>query len=409
MATISAFRALMPTPENVAEVAAVPYDVVNREEAAELAAGKPLSFLHVSRSEIDMPADQNPYSQEVYDKAVANFAKLREEAPLTFDAEENLYIYSQVMNGHRQTGLVSAIAVDDYDSDHIKKHEKTRQSKEDDRTNHTIALRAHSGPVFLLYRAQETIDAMINPVLATSPHFDVTAEDGVQHQVWRCPAEIKDALIREFGALPCVYVADGHHRAKSASRTREECRKNNPDHDGSEAYNRFLAVLFPHNHLEILPYNRVVQDLNGLTKDEFMAKVKDNFTVTEDVSPSPEDVGQVHMYLDGDWYRLVAKNEPETGKVADTLDVAILQNQVLSPMLGIDDPRTSDRIDFIGGIRGTDELVRLVESGKFEVAFSMYPTTVEQLMAISDAGEIMPPKSTWFEPKLRDGLLIHCF
>ncbi len=409
MAHVHAFKALMPTPEAVTDVSAVPYDVVDRGEAAALAAEKPLSFLHVSRSEIDLPADTNPYSDAVYAKAVENFANLRETAPLSFDDEECLYIYSQTMGEHTQTGIVGAVAVDDYDSNLIKKHEKTRKAKEDDRTRHTCEIRCHSGPVFLLYDAREDIDAMVADVRTSAPHFDVRAEDGTRHQVWRCPADLLEKMLAAFAQVPDLYVADGHHRAKSASRTRETMRANNPNHTGDEAYNRFLTVMFPGNQLQILPYNRVVEDLNGLDADAFMARVNDVFDVTPDVVPKTEYVGDIRMYLDGKWYGLKIRNVEDTGKVADTLDVAILQDQCLNPVLGIEDPRTSNRINFIGGIRGTGELEKLVDSGTYAVAFSMYPVTVEQLIAISDASEIMPPKSTWFEPKLRDGLLVHCF
>lgn len=409
MARVHPFRALMPSKDTVAEVAAVPYDVVNGKEASVLAEGKPLSFLHVSRSEIDCPAGVDPYSDEVYAKAAGNFAKLKEEADMRFDDEATLYIYSITAGDHRQTGIVGAVAVDDYDDDVVKKHEKTRKAKEDDRTRHTIELRAHCGPVFLLYPEKDAIDALVAPILDTPPMFEVTAEDGVRHQIWRPSNDVRDQLETEFTKLPHLYVADGHHRAKSASRAREVCKAENPNHDGSEEYNRFLAVIFPGNQLRILPYNRVVLDLNGHTSEELMAKIKESFHVTSNVSASPEDVGQIHMLLDGAWHRLVAKNVPDTGKVADTLDVAVLQDQLLAPLLGIGDPRTSNRIDFIGGIRGTQELEMLVETGKAVVAFSMYPVTVEQLIAISDGGEIMPPKSTWFEPKLRSGLLVHCF
>ena len=409
MAHVNAFKALMPTPEAAAKVSAVPYDVVNRVEAAALANNEPLSFLHVSRAEIDLPADMDPYSTVVYDKAVANLTDLRKNAPLAFDDDERVYVYSQTMNGHTQTGIVAAVAVDDYDSNLIKKHEKTRKAKEDDRTRHTCEVKCHSGPVFLLYEARADIDAMVNEIQKDAPHFDVHAEDGTRHKVWRCPKALLPNMLTAFAQVPDLYVADGHHRAKSASRTRGTMRAANPNHTGDESYNRFLAVMFPGNQLQILPYNRVVDDLNGLDKNSFMTKVKDSFEVTHGVAAKPECVGDVRMYLDGEWFGLKVRNVPKTGKVADTLDVAILQDQLLRPLLGIDDPRTSERINFIGGIRGTSELENLVNAGKYAVAFSMYPVTVEQLIAISDASEIMPPKSTWFEPKLRDGLLIHCF
>ncbi|MCJ8330087.1 MAG: DUF1015 family protein [Lentisphaeria bacterium] len=408
MAIIFPFKGLLPPVEKVEAVSAVPYDVVNREEAAAKAAQNPLSFLRVSRSEIEMPEDQNPYTADVYEKALANFARLKDEAGLAFDDNASLYVYKLIAGDHEQTGLVCAAAVDDYDNNVIKKHEKTRQQKEDDRTAHTIAIRAHSGPVFLLYRDQEAIDEVIGQIQQDAPLFDFTAEDGVQHILWPCTGDPAEKLVALFATVESTYVADGHHRAKSASRTREAMRSENPNHDGSEAYNRFLAVLFPASQLNILPYNRTVADLNGLSRDEFLEKVKANFSICE-AGAEAVAVGDIRMYIDSTWYQLSFTGTTASDAVADQLDVSILQANLLGPILGIDDPRTSNRIDFIGGIHGTARLEELVNSSKAAVAFSMYPTTVEQLIGISDNDEIMPPKSTWFEPKLRDGLVIHCF
>lgn len=410
MLTISPFRALMPPADKAGAIAAVPYDVVDTDEAAKLAAGNPLSFLRVSRPEIELPAETDIHSDAVYDQAAANFARLRQEAPLDFDEEASFYVYSQCRDGHRQTGLVVAASVDDYDEGRIKQHEKTRRDKEDDRTRHTMSLRAHSGPVFLVCRSAWSMDSSMQEIMGEhDPLYDVTAEDGTQHQVWRVPEAYNHLLEVLFKRMKGMYIADGHHRAKSASRAREECRSQNPNHRGDEDYNRFLAVVFPHNQLRILPYNRLVHDLNGLKPKALRRQISESFDITKAKDGEVKDKRDIHMYLDGQWYKLNAISVPADSTPSQLLDVSILQDQLLQPLLGIDDPRSSDRISFIGGIRGTDYLRQQVDQGEGAVAFSMYPTTVDELMAISDAGEIMPPKSTWFEPKLRDGLLIHCF
>lgn len=409
MITIHPFQALMPPPEQAAAVAAVPYDVVNTAEAAALADGNPLSFLRVSRPEIELPPETNIYDDVVYERAVANFSRLREAAPLNQDPHPSLYVYSLVMDGRRQTGLVVAASVDDYDADRIKKHEKTRRDKEDDRTRHTVRLRAHTGPVFLTCRDTAGITDTMDSVRQQPPLFDVTAVDGVRHQVWRVPSAMTAQFQDAFKTIPALYVADGHHRAKSASRAREACRAANSEHDGSEAYNRFLAVVFPGEQLNILAYNRVVHDRLGLSAVDLLSRIQSDFDVVTDVSGTPSVSGEIHMYLDGRWYGLTSRHAPSSTSVVDCLDVSILQNTVLSPLLGIDDPRTSQRIDFVGGIHGTERLMAMVDARPDAVAFSLYPVTVEQLMAIADAGMIMPPKSTWFEPKLRDGLLGHLF
>lgn len=408
MITIRPFQALMPG-DNVADVAAVPYDVVDREQAAAQAEGQPLSFLRVSRSEIELPPETNPYDQVVYDLAVANFAKLRGAAPLTHDAHPSLYAYAQTMGDHRQIGLVAAASVDDYDADRIKKHEKTRQAKEDDRTTHTVRLRAHSGPVFLTCRDQDGLSATLAEIASGAALFDFVASDGVRHEVWRVPSETAVALVELFAGVPALYVADGHHRAKSASRTRETFRAADPAHTGEEAYNYFLTVIFPGDQLAILGYNRAVHDLNGLTAESFLDSISGEFVVTPAENAEPKAPGAVCMYLAGSWYLLTPRRGLDGLNVADALDVSVLQDRLLAPVLGIDDPRTSNRIDFVGGIHGTARLEELVDSGKASVAFSMHPVTVDELMAIADAGMIMPPKSTWFEPKLRDGLLVHTF
>jgi len=408
MIAIAPFRALLPPVGKVAEIAAVPYDVVDRSEARQQAEGFPLSFLRVSRSELELADSANAYSDEVYALAAANLAKITAEAPLGREDQPCLYAYSQVMDGHRQTGLVVAAAVDDYDADRIKKHEKTRKQKEDDRTAHTMAIRAHTGPVFLACRDNGTLAEKLNAEREGAPLFDFTAPDGVLHQVWRLSEEASVWYVAHFEGVDATYVADGHHRAKCASRVREACRAANPNHTGAEAYNRFLAVIFPGQELAVLAYNRIVHDLNGHSHDDFLAAVTEAFDCSETIETEPDAAGCVHMYLGESWYALTPR-EAISGSPAECLDVSVLQDRLLSPLLSIDDPRTNDRIEFIGGIHGTDRLVNHVESGRAAVAFSMYPVSVEQLMAIADCGEIMPPKSTWFEPKLRDGLVLHTF
>jgi uncharacterized protein (DUF1015 family) len=413
MAVIRPFKALRPTKENAHLVASVPYDVINKEEAKELAAGNPLSYLHVTRSEIDLPDNVDVYSNEVYLKAKENLEKLIKQAPLIIDDKPHFYLYRLIMNGRSQTGIAATFSVDDYDNDVILKHEKTRKVKEDDRTNHIITTNAQTGVVFLTYRdvnkINELVDKTINEV---TPEYDFTASDGIQHTVWTLPDNYNETIISEFAKINKLYIADGHHRAKSASRAREEKMKSNPNHKGDEEYNYFVAVIFPANQLQILPYNRVVFDLNGLSKEEFLNAVSEKFEVKTTTDKQPKTKNQFCMYLDHQWYHLKPRDSVFASlslekSVGEKLDVSILQNFLLNPVLGIDDPRTNNRIDFIGGIRGTKELERLVDSGKAAVAFSLYPVSLDDLMNISDAGEVMPPKSTWFEPKLRDGLLTH--
>jgi uncharacterized protein (DUF1015 family) len=407
MAKVLPFAAVMPPADRAKQVADPPYDVVNREEAAALAASNPLGFMRVARAEIELPAEVDAYSDQVYAKANENYARLCREVPLTADSQSAYYVYSLVMNGHRQTGIVAAASVDDYDAEIVKKHEKTRQSKEDDRTRHIMTLRSQTGPVFLTYRDSAEIDRIVAATMAEAPMFDFTADDGVRHTGWRVGEADCEALRAAFAAVPCLYIADGHHRAASASRTRAALREANPNHTGDEEYNGFLAVIFPASQLQILPYNRVVFDLNGHTPEQLRAEIAKAFDVTPADSPSPDRSGVVHMYLEKQWWRLAYPGDTSALSPVECLDVSLLQTLVLAPLLGIDDPRTSDRIDFVGGIRGTAELEKRVDSGEAQVAFSMFPTTLDQLMAISDAGEIMPPKSTWFEPKLRDGLFVH--
>ncbi len=409
MATVRPFKGLLPPAAKAHLVAAVPYDVVNTEEAAKLAEGNMLSFLRVSRPEIELEAGVDVYSPKVYDKALENFKRLVKDAPLQFDHEPHLYVYSLKMGAHEQTGVAAAFSVDEYDGGLIKKHEKTRKDKEDDRTRHILKIHSHSGPVFLTYRDSAEVDELVAKVKRTKPLFDFTAPDGIHHRFWRADLDSSGDISEAFKKVPCLYIADGHHRAASASRTRAECMKSNPSHTGKEDYNYFLAVVFPESQLRILPYNRVVKDLNGRSTKAFKEGLEKNFKISPAANPSPSNPGEICMYLEKKWHLLTPKFDASKLDVIGRLDVSVLQDRVLAPLLGIDDPRTSKRIDFVGGIRGTKELEKLVESGKFAVAFSMYPTTVRQLMEIADAGEIMPPKSTWFEPKLRDGMVCHNF
>ena len=406
MAVIRPFRALRPLAERAQTVASVPYDVVNTEEARALADGNPLSFLHVSRPEIDLPPGTDLYSDAVYRKAVENFAKLIAEAPLEQETEPSLYLYRLIMGEHQQIGVVACCSLDEYDNNTIRKHERTRRDKEDDRTRHMIMLRAQTGPVFLTYRARPEIDEQVNRAITAAPLFDLTAQDGIRHTIWRLTDT--DRLVEGFAPVPLLYIADGHHRAASASRARAELREQSFTHTGNEDYNYFLTVIFPDSQMQILAYNRVVRDLNGLSKEEFLNTLKRQFTITENANPSPAQRGHWSMYLDGQWYGLqLAPDAPLPAGTVSALDVSVLQDRLLDPILGIKDVRTDKRIDFVGGLRGTQELERLVNEGKAAVAFSLFPTTVAELLMVSDANEIMPPKSTWFEPKLRDGLLIH--
>ena len=407
MATIRPFNALRPAVEHAAEVAAVPYDVVNTEEARAIASGNPLSFLHVSRPEIDLPAGTPIYSDEVYAKAAENFERLKTKAPLQNEETPSLYLYRLIMGNQQQIGVVACCSVAEYDQDIIRKHERTRRDKEDDRTRHILVLRAQTGPVFLTYRAQEKIDALVTEALRNNPPlYDFVANDDIRHTIWRVPNY--EPLATAFTQVPYLYIADGHHRAASASRARAELKETGFSFIGNEEYNFFQCVLFPDNQLQILPYNRVVKDLNGLSKDEFLSRVRESFLVAKDATPSPKARDEWSMYLDGRWYGLALRPDVTrpTGAV-ESLDVSILQDRLLAPILGIKDIRTDKRIDFVGGIRGTAELERLVNEGKAAVAFSLFATTIDDLLKVSDAGEIMPPKSTWFEPKLRDGLLSH--
>jgi uncharacterized protein (DUF1015 family) len=406
VAVIRPFAALRPPEGRAKQVSSVPYDVVNIEEARLLAANNPLSFLHVSRPEIDLPEGTDIYSDAVYRKALENFQTLIKECPFETEETPSIYLYRLIMGDHEQVGVVAGCSVDEYDENTIRKHERTRRDKEDDRTRHMLVLRAQTGPVFLTYRARREIDTMVMETTMTDAIYDFAADDGIQHTIWRVPDPVR--FVHAFREVPVLYIADGHHRAASASRARVELKEQSFGHTGDEEYNFFLAVIFPDEQLQILPYNRVVRDLNGLSTEEFLAGVGKVFNVVGNGTATPTNAGQWRMYVAGHWYGLgLPASASKPDGIVNSLDVSILQDRLLDSILGIKDVRTDKRIDFVGGMRGTKELERLVNEGQAAVAFSLYPTTVEDLLRVSDAGEIMPPKSTWFEPKLRDGLLIH--
>lgn len=418
MTRIRPFRALRPQPADAASVSAVPYDVVNAAEAAALAEGNPLSYLRVSRAEIELPADTDHYADLVYSTAAANFARLRAVAPLVVEDRPTLYLYRLRMGDHVQTGIAATFSVDEYERDAIAKHEKTRKDKEDDRTRHIVELRAQTGPVFLTYPAHAAVDALVASATegpaARAPLFDFTAPDGVSHTVWPATADEASRIVGAFGGIEKLYIADGHHRAASAMRARHAVAAAGTGADaegragdGETEADWFLAVAFPHDQMQILPYHRVVKDLAGLTPPELLDGLG---AAGVGVGPGGDTLagpGEVAMYLDGAWHRLALAPAPDGASPADRLDVSLLHDQVLAPLLAVGDPRTDKRIDFVGGIRGPQALAEAVDGGAAAVAFAMHPTSIEDLMGIADAGEIMPPKSTWFEPKLRDGLLVH--
>jgi uncharacterized protein (DUF1015 family) len=410
MARIKPFRGVRPRRELAEKVAAQPYDVMDVAEARQMAAGNPHSFLHISRPEIDLPVSADPYSDAVYAKGDENLRHFLAQRVLSADGEEYYYVYRQRMGELEQTGLVVCSSVDDYQSGVIKKHELTRADKEEDRVRHIDYLDANDEPVFYTYRHDPRISRLVAEVAATAPEYDFTSSDDVRHTLWLVRDRLViDELTHRFAAIDTLYVADGHHRSAAASRVRDLRKQKNPNHTGSEEYNWFLTVIFPDDEMHIMPYNRVVKDLNGLSPEQFMAAVAEKFTlrpVASSVAPTSRHT--FGLYLAGSWYELVAKEELcHASELVERLDVAILQKHLLAPLLGIDDPRRSPRISFVGGIRGVSELERLVDSGNYAVALSLYPTSIDELMSLADAGQIMPPKSTWFEPKLRSGLVIH--
>ncbi len=405
MHLIRPFTGLRPAAGRAAEVAAPPYDVLSTEEARKRAAGKPWSFLHISKPEIDLPPGTDPYAPEVYAKAAENLQRMLAQKVLQRDTKPCYYAYRLVMDGHAQTGLVVAASVADYDSNRIRKHEFTRPDKEDDRVRQIEALNTQTGPVLLAYPDAPVVDALLAQVTSGEPDADVTADTGVRHAVWRIGETASlEAMTQAFDAMPALYIADGHHRSAAASRIAASRRAAGP-----ESCNFFLAVAFPHHQMRILPYNRVVTDLNGLSRQELLSKIGQSFALRAvSGAVTPAKPGEFGLYLTGQWYRLnihpgqVPMNDP-----VQRLDVSLLADCLLGPILGITDPRRDKRIDFIGGIRGVAELEKRVDMGEMAAAFSMFPTRMEDLMAVADVGEVMPPKSTWFEPKLADGLVSH--
>ena len=406
MSDIRPFRALRPRPDLAARVAAPPYDVISSDEARAMAAGNPYSFLHVNKPEIDLPTDLDHYDDRVYAQGVATLRRLMAEGVFVREESPSYYLYQQRMGDHTQVGLVCASSCAEYERGEIKRHENTRKDKEDDRTRHVAEQNANGEPVFFTYRKSADVDRLVAQVSADAPLYDLVTDDGIGHTVWIVPTALTERFTAAFARVPALYVADGHHRTAAAARVGLERKAANAHHVGNEPYNYFMAVLFPHDQLKIMDYNRVVKDLAGLAPAKFLKKLSDGFTVTPTETPRPEAPHQFGMFLEGRWYRLVAS--PGTWPAGDpvrSLDVSILQENVLAPLLGIRDPRTDKRIDFIGGIRGLSELERRVKGG-WAVAFALYPTSLDQLMAVADTGVVMPPKSTWFEPKLRSGLLV---
>ncbi|WP_303906483.1 DUF1015 domain-containing protein [Thiohalomonas denitrificans] len=409
MPLIRPFPGLRPAPGRADDVVAPPYDVLNTEEARERAAGRPWSFLHISKPEIDLPEGTDPFAAEVYAKGKENFERMLSEGVLVQDVLPCYYLYRLIMGEHVQTGLVAAASVADYDAGRIRKHEFTRPDKEDDRVRQIDSLGAQTGPVFLTYRHNEGIDDLVERLTAAEPDMDVTADDGIRHTLWAVSdTGAMQTITDTFDAMERLYVADGHHRSAAASRVAAKRREANPEHTGDEPYNFFLSVIFPDVQMQILDYNRVVTDLGGLSEEAFMKAIAEAFTIEDSTAPvRPRESGEFGMYLGGSWYRLKIKAERIPEDPVGRLDVSLLQNNLIEPLLNINDPRRDKRIDFVGGIRGLGELERRVDSGAMTVAFSLHPTSLEQLMAVADANEVMPPKSTWFEPKLADGLVSH--
>ncbi len=410
MSLIHPFTGLRPAPSRAAEVAAPPYDVLSTEEARMRAAGRPWSFLHISKPEIDLPAGTDPHAAEVYAKAAENLGRMLDEGVLVRDAAPCYYAYRLIMGGHRQTGLVAAAAVPDYDTNRIRKHEFTRPDKEDDRVRQIDTLNAQTGPVLLAYPSAPQVDRLLERASEGIPDADVTADDGIRHTLWVIrDVAMLNQLTAAFDAMPALYIADGHHRSAAASRVAAARRAANPKHNGNESYNYFLSVIFPHHQMKIMDYNRVITDLNGMDAAKFLQRISENFSVEPSTAPvKPSKPGEFGLYLPGQWHRLQIRAGliPANDPVA-RLDVSLLQNHLIAPVLGIGDPRRDKRIDFVGGIRGLAELEKRVNSGEMAAAFSLFATRMEDLMAVADANEVMPPKSTWFEPKLADGMVSH--
>jgi uncharacterized protein (DUF1015 family) len=410
MSLIKPFRGLRPQPNNAADVAAPPYDVLNTAEARERVAGKPWSFLHISKPEIDLPEDTDPYAAEVYAKGAESLQKQIDEGILIRDDKPCYYVYRIRMGKHVQTGLVFTGSVADYDSNRIRKHEFTRPAKEDDRVRQITALNAQTGPVLLAYRASSEVGMIISSVVIHEPTYDLVADDGVAHTLWIIDDDAKiERLTEIFNAMDALYIADGHHRSASGSRVSKAKNEAEGTEAGDNSWDHFLCVAFPHNETQILDYNRVLKDLNGHNPQELLEKIAARFHIEPIAGQAKPSQGEEFgMYLDGQWYRLNINDEyvPREDPVA-RLDVSLLQDNLITPLLGVADPRTDNRIDFVGGIRGLDELEKRVNSGEMQIAFALFPTSMEALIAVADANEVMPPKSTWFEPKLADGLVSH--
>lgn len=409
MAIVFPFHGVRPPKKLVKDIAAPPYDVVSSDEARAIAKGKAKNYLHISRPEIDLPAGTDEHDAAVYAMGKRNYENFKTIGWLVRDQRPCFYIYKQVMGAHAQTGLVAVASAQDYDRDVIKKHEHTRPDKEDDRTRHISTINANTEPVFFTYPHKPAIDRIIAAWTRKAPEYKFRSDDGVRHTLWVVddPAAVQ-SLVREFGRLKHLYVADGHHRSAAAWRLWKERKRSNPHHNGTEEYNFFLTVIFPDDQMNIMAYNRVVKDLAGLSKDQFLKIIGDRFTVKERGPQQPGGNRKFSMYLDGTWYLLAAKpGSYDARDAVKSLDASILQDNLLRPVLGIEDPRTDKRIGFVGGIRGTKELIKLVDSKKYAVAFSLHPVTIKQLISVADSGKVMPPKSTWFEPKLKSGLFVH--
>ncbi|MBU4485862.1 MAG: DUF1015 family protein [Candidatus Delongbacteria bacterium] len=411
MAILRKFRAIRPKPGLEAKIASYPYDVINSEEAREIANGNEYSFLHINKPEIDLPIGTYLYSEEVYLKARDNFQSFVKNGWFIQDEKEMLYVYRQTMDGREQYGIVGCCSADDFYNDIIKKHEHTRKAKEEDRIKHVDVTNINAGPIFLTYRSNNAINGIVDLVVRNIPIYDFVASDGIGHTVWIIEDDsLGTKLTEEFGRIRYLYIADGHHRAASGAMVARRRQAKNPNHTGNEEYNFFLSVLFPDNQLRIFDYNRVLKNLNGNSEEEMFNEL-DNTFIVEKIGENqykPRAKGEIGMYYENSWYKLIIKPEQRIeNDPVKSLDISVLQDKILEPFFGIEDPRTSDDIDFIGGIRGLNELEKLVDSVKFKVAFAMFPTSVRELMNIADAGKVMPPKSTWFEPKLRSGLLVH--
>jgi uncharacterized protein (DUF1015 family) len=409
MAIVKPFKGLRPKKDLVDKIVSPPYDVLSSEEARKMVEGNPYSFLHIIKPEVDLPEEINLYDEKVYQKAHDNFYDFIEKGYLFQEDKKIFYVYKQIMGKHVQIGFVAVSSVDDYEKGIIKKHELTREDKEIDRTKHILSLDAQAGPVFLVYNSDTELDNILLNISKNEPEYHFTSEDGVEHIFWIVGDDSLIADIEKgFLKIPYLYVADGHHRSAAATRVRKSKMDKNPNHRGDEEYNFFLTVIFPHNQMNIMAYNRVIKDFNGLNEEEFLNRVGEKFNFEKTDKKEPSDKNIIMMYLNNSWYKLVPKagifdnNDP-----VESLDVSILQNNIIDPILGIKNVRKDNRIDFVGGIRGTDYLQSLVDNGDFAIAFSMFPTSMEDLMKVADANKIMPPKSTWFEPKLRSGIVTH--